>query len=80
MNLPIKFARRYLFAKRSTNAINIISGITVLGLAIGTAALIIVLSVFNGLGDLIKSMSSSFTPDVKVAPIRGKVFLENKKK
>ena len=74
MNLPIKFARRYLFAKRSTNAINIISGITVLGLAIGTAALIIVLSVFNGLGDLIKSMSSSFTPDVKIAPIRGKVF------
>ena len=75
MNLPIKFARRYLFAKRSTNAINIISGITVLGLAIGTAALIIVLSVFNGLGDLIKSMSSSFTPDVKVAPLKGKVFV-----
>ncbi len=75
MNLPIKFARRYLFAKRSTNAINIISGITVLGLAIGTAALIIVLSVFNGLGDLIKSMSSSFTPDVKVALLKGKVFV-----
>lgn len=75
MNLPIKFARRYLFAKRSTNAINIISGITVLGLAIGTAALILVLSVFNGLGDLIKSMSSSFTPDVKVAPLKGKVFV-----
>jgi len=75
LNLPIKFARRYLFAKRSTNAINIISGITVLGLAIGTAALIIVLSVFNGLGDLIKSMSSSFTPDVKVALLKGKVFV-----
>ncbi len=80
MNLPIKFARRYLFAKRSTNAINIISGITVLGLAIGTAALIIVLSVFNGLGDLIKSMSSSFTPDVKVAPLKGKVFVPNEDK
>lgn len=80
MNLPIKFARRYLFAKRSTNAINIISGITVLGLAIGTAALIIVLSVFNGLGDLIKSMSSSFTPDVKVAPLKGKVFVPDEDK
>lgn len=80
MNLPIKFARRYLFAKRSTNAINIISGITVLGLAIGTAALIIVLSVFNGLGDLIKSMSSSFTPDVKIAAVRGKVFIPDEDK
>ena len=80
MNLPIKFARRYLFAKRSTNAINIISGITVLGLAIGTAALIIVLSVFNGLGDLIKSMSSSFTPDVKIAAVRGKVFVPDEDK
>lgn len=74
MNLPIKFARRYLFAKRSTNAINIISGITVFGLAVGTAALILVLAVFNGLEGLIKSMSSNFTPDVKVAPLKGKVF------
>ncbi len=74
MNLPIKFARRYLFAKRSTNAINIISGITVFGLAVGTAALVLVLSVFNGLEGLIKSMSSNFTPDVKVAPLKGKVF------
>ena len=48
MNLPFKIARRYLFAKKSTNAINIISGISVLGLALGAAALILVLSVFNG--------------------------------
>jgi len=74
LNLPIKFARRYLFAKRSTNAINIISGITVFGLAVGTAALVLVLAVFNGLEGLIKSMSSNFTPDVKVAPLKGKVF------
>lgn len=74
MNLPIKFARRYLFAKRSTNAINVISGITILGLSIGTAALILVLSVFNGLEDLISSMVDSFNPDVKVAPLKGKVF------
>ncbi len=75
MNLPIKFARRYLFAKRSTNAINIISGITVFGLSIGAAALVLVLSVFNGLEDLITSMVNAFNPDVKVAPIKGKVFL-----
>ncbi len=74
MNLPIKFARRYLFAKRSTNAINVISGITILGLSIGTAALILVLSVFNGLEDLISSMVDSFNPDVKVAVLEGKVF------
>ena len=75
MNLPIKFARRYLFAKRSTNAINVISGITVLGLSIGTTALILVLSVFNGLEELISSMVNSFNPDVKVAPLQGKVFV-----
>ena len=75
MNLPIKFARRYLFAKRSTNAINVISGITVLGLSIGTAALILVLSVFNGLEELISSMVNAFNPDVKVAPLKGKVFV-----
>jgi len=75
LNLPIKFARRYLFAKRSTNAINVISGITVLGLSIGTTALILVLSVFNGLEELISSMVNSFNPDVKVAPLQGKVFI-----
>jgi len=75
LNLPIKFARRYLFAKRSTNAINVISGITVLGLSIGTTALILVLSVFNGLEELISSMVNSFNPDVKVAPLQGKVFV-----
>jgi len=74
LNLPLKFARRYLFAKRSTNAINIITGITVFGLAIGTAALILVLSVFNGLEGLIRSMSNNFTPDVKVSIAKGKVF------
>jgi lipoprotein-releasing system permease protein len=74
LNLPIKFAQRYLFAKRSTNAINIISGITIFGLAIGTAALVLVLSVFNGLEGLIKSLTNNFNPDVKVIPAKGKVF------
>lgn len=80
MNLPLKFARRYLFAKRSTNAINIISGITVFGLSIGTAALVLVLSVFNGLEGLITSMTGAFNPDVKVAPIKGKVFAPDEDK
>lgn len=74
MNLPIKIARRYLFAKKSTNAINIISGISVLGVAVGTAALILVLSVFNGFEDLIMGMFDSFNPDVKVTPVEGKTF------
>ncbi|MEM9917914.1 MAG: FtsX-like permease family protein [Bacteroidota bacterium] len=74
MNWPLRIARRYLFAKRSTNAINLISGISVLGLAIGTAALIVVLSVFNGFEDLITGLFSSFNPDVKILPVEGKVF------
>lgn len=74
MNLSIRIARRYLFAKKSTNAINIISGISVLGVAVGTAALILVLSVFNGFEDLIMGMFDSFNPDVKVSPVKGKTF------
>ncbi len=74
MNLPFKIARRYLFAKKSTNAINIISGISVFGLSVGTAALILVLSVFNGFEDLITGMFSNFNPDVKVTPLKGKTF------
>lgn len=74
MNLPIWIARRYLFAKRSTNAINIISGISILGVTIGTAALVLVLSVFNGFEELLTGLFSTFNPDVKVSPIRGKTF------
>jgi lipoprotein-releasing system permease protein len=74
MNLPLKIARRYLFAKKSTNAINIITGISVFGLTIGTAALIIVLSVFNGFEDLILGLVSNFNPEVKVTAKAGKVF------
>ena len=62
MNLALKIARRYLFAKRSSNAINIISGVSVLGVAIGTAALILVLSVFNGLEFLLTTLYTTFTP------------------
>lgn len=74
MNLSLKIARRYLFAKKSTNAINIITGISVFGIAVGTAALLLVLSVFNGFEDLITEMYSNFNPDVKVLPAEGKTF------
>ncbi len=74
MNLAIRIARRYLFAKKSTNAINIITGISVFGIAVGTAALVLVLSVFNGFEDLIVSMYSNFNPDAKVFPAQGKTF------
>lgn len=75
MNLSLKIARRYLFAKKSTNAINLITGISVLGISIGTAALILVLSVFNGFEDLIKGLFSNFNPDVKITAVKGKTFI-----
>ncbi len=75
MNFPLLVARRYLFAKRSTNAINIITGISVLGISIGTAALILVLSVFNGFEDLLTGLFGHFNPEVKVTPAKGKTFL-----
>ena len=74
MKLSLKIALRYLFAKKSTNAINIISGISVLGLALGAAALVLVLSVFNGFEKLITGMMSNFNPDIKIIPAKGKTF------
>lgn len=67
-------ALRYLFAKKSHNVINIISVISAIGMAIGTAALIIILSVYNGFDTLIKSMMSSVEPDLMITPSTGKTF------
>ena len=75
MNLSLLLARRYLFAKKSTNAINLISGISAMGMAVGTAALILVLSVFNGFEELITGLSGSFNPDIKITAVKGKTFL-----
>jgi lipoprotein-releasing system permease protein len=72
--LPYFFARRYLFSKKSTNAINIIATISVVGMILGSTALIIVLSVFNGFEDLITSLYNSFNPDIKIQASVGKVF------
>lgn len=74
MNFPFYIARRYLIAKKSHNVINIISGISVFGVATGTMALIIVLSVFNGFESLIKSLFSAIDPDLKITLVEGKVF------
>ena len=74
MNLSAFVARRYLFSKKSHNIINVISGISLVGVAVCTMALVIVLSVFNGFDDLIKSMFSNFDPDIKITPAQGKVL------
>lgn len=77
MNLPFKFARRYIFSKKSTNAINIISSIAVFGIAIGSMALIIIMSVFNGFEGLLGNLIGSFKPDVKITAVEGKVFVSD---
>ncbi len=74
MNLFFNIAKRYLFGKKSSNAINIITAISVLGIAIGTAALILVLSVFNGFEGLIAGLLNNFNPDLKLTPEKGKYF------
>jgi lipoprotein-releasing system permease protein len=66
LNLSIDIARRYIFGKKSTNSINFITGISVLGLTIGTAALLLILSVFNGFEDLISKLINSYNPDLKI--------------
>jgi len=68
------FAWRYFKAKKSTNAINIIAWISVLAMGVGTAALIVLLSVFNGFEDLVKSLYADFYTDLKIAPVSGKVM------
>jgi lipoprotein-releasing system permease protein len=72
MNFPFFIARRYLFSKKSTNAINVISLISVIGVAVGSMALIIVLSVFNGFHDLVASFFTQMDPQLKVVPVEGK--------
>jgi lipoprotein-releasing system permease protein len=75
LNFPFYIARRYLVAKKSHNAINIISLISVMGVTVGTMALIVVLSVFNGFDNLVRSLINSFNPDLKIVLAEGKAFL-----
>lgn len=74
MNLALYIARRYLFSKKSHNAINVISTISVCGVALATLALVCTLSVFNGFHDLISSFFTHFDPDLKIEAVKGKTF------
>jgi len=74
MRLSTFIARRYLFSKKRQNVINIISAISVIGVTIGTTALIVVMSVFNGIELLLQESSESFTPDIVITPNSGKFF------
>ena len=72
MNFPFFIARRYLFSKKSTHVINVISSISVIGVAVATMALVVTLSVFNGFHDLVATFFTSFDPQLKVIPAEGK--------
>lgn len=74
MHLPYFIAKRYLFAKKSHNVINIISLISAVGIAIGTTALVVVMSVYNGFQDLVKGLYSSYEADLVISPSEGKFF------
>lgn len=74
MNFPFYIAKRYLFSKKSHNAINVISGVSVCGVALATLALVCTLSVFNGFQDLVATMFTAFDPEIKITAVNGKVF------
>jgi lipoprotein-releasing system permease protein len=75
MKLSLYIAKRYLFAKKSRNAINIISAVSVAGVAVGTMALVIILSVFNGLERMVSQIFNTFDPDIKITAELGKTFI-----
>ena len=72
MNFPLYIARRYLFSKKSTHVINLISGISAVGVAVATMALVVTLSVFNGFHDLVASFLTAFDPQLEMVPAMGK--------
>jgi lipoprotein-releasing system permease protein len=80
VRLSFYIAKRYLFARKSRNAINIISGISVAGVSVGTMALIIILSVFNGLEGMVRSIFNTFDPELKITAAEGKVFTPDSSK
>ncbi len=74
MNFPFFIAKRYILSKKSTNAINIISGISVVGVAVASMALVVVLSVFNGFHDMVASLLTNFDPQLKIVAVHGKTM------
>ncbi|MEM8888189.1 MAG: ABC transporter permease [Bacteroidota bacterium] len=77
MNVPFFIARRYLFSKKSSNSINIITWVSIVGIGVGTAAIILVLSVFNGLTEFIEDLFSAFDPDVKIVAYEGRYMADS---
>src|SRR3978361_1692271 len=77
LNTSIYIAKRYLFSRKKMHAINIISGISMLGVFVGSAALVIILSVFNGFEKVILGLYNNFTPELKIEPRIGKTFDPN---
>ena len=77
MNFPFYIARRYLFSKKSTNAINVISGISVVGVAVASMALVVTLSVFTGFHDMVASFFTQLDPQLKITPAKGKTAASN---
>ena len=77
MNFPLYVAKRYLFSKKSTHVINVISGISIAGVAVATLAMVVTLSVFNGFHDLVATLFTSFDPEIKVVPVKGKMMPED---
>jgi lipoprotein-releasing system permease protein len=75
VRLPLYIAKRYLFAKKSRNAINVISAVSVAGVTVGTMALIIILSVFNGLEKMVTGIFNTFDPEIKITASKGKTFI-----
>lgn len=75
LNLSFHIARRYLVSKKSNNAINIISWISIVAIALTTAALVIILSAMNGLTGYVANLYNAIEPDIKVMPASGKFFV-----
>lgn len=74
MRFPLLLASRYLYTRKSTNAIHVLAGLSILGMGIGAAALVLVMSVFNGFESLVFGLSNQFNPDIHIAPAEGKTF------
>ena len=77
MRFAFYIAKRYFFSRKSTNVINLISFITLIGIAFGAGALIVVLSIFNGFEEMAFSMLNAFNPDLKIISTKGKYFNRN---
>ena len=74
MKFPFYIARRYLLSKKSTHAINIISMVSVIGVAVATTAMVVVMSGFNGFSDLVATLFTSFDPQLKITSVKGKTI------